>query len=281
MSLRVREWLSPNCDARPEGAAIDMIVLHYTGMPTAAAALARLRDRAARVSSHYVVEEDGAIWRLVPEAAQAWHAGDSFWRGRTALNDRSVGVEIVNPGHEHGYRDFPVLQLAAVCDLCLEILARHRVPARNVVGHSDIAPERKEDPGERLDWAGLARNGVGLWPEGVPDLGTGDPVRDAARLRDVRAALATIGYRVAPEGALDPALAAVLRAFQRHWRPEAVTGQADSGTLVRLLAVARMCAAHPHPSPLPQAGEGERKGPLPQAGAGERKPSPPWGERVR
>ena len=240
MSVRVRDLPSPNQDDRPDGMPIDTIVLHYTGMRSAGAAIDRLRDPAARVSAHYVVEEDGAIWRLVPEGRRAWHAGVSFWRGRTALNDRSVGIEIVNPGHEFGYRDFPVLQLAAVCDLCLEILARHPVPARNVVAHSDVAPDRKEDPGEKFDWAALAANGVGLWPEGVPDLGTGGAVRDAAALRDVRAALAAIGYRVAPEGPLDPALASVLRAFQRHWRGEAVTGQADAGTLARLLAVARL-----------------------------------------
>jgi N-acetylmuramoyl-L-alanine amidase len=220
-----------------------MIVLHYTGMRTAGEAVDRLRDPAARVSSHYVVEEDGKILRLVSEERRAWHAGVSYWRGRTGLNDHSVGIEIVNPGHEFGYRDFPVLQVAAICDLCLDIISRHPVPARNVVAHSDIAPDRKQDPGERFDWAGLAREGVGLWPEGAPDLGTGGAVRDAASLRDVRRALADIGYRVAPEGALDPALATVLRAFQRHWRPEAVTGQADAGTLVRLLALARLCAA--------------------------------------
>ena len=243
MSRGARDLPSPNQDDRPAGMPIDMIVLHYTGMRSAAAALDRLRDPAARVSAHYVVEEDGAVWRLVPEGRRAWHAGVSFWRGHTALNDRSVGIEMVNPGHEFGYRDFPVLQLAAVCDLCLELLARHPVPARNVVAHSDIAPERKEDPGERFDWAALAANGVGVWPDGVPDLGTGGAVRDAASLRDVRAALAAIGYRVAPEGVPDPALAAVLRAFQRHWRGEAVTGQADAGTLARLLAVARMVGA--------------------------------------
>ena len=243
MSRGARDLPSPNQDDRPAGMPIDMIVLHYTGMRSAAAALDRLRDPAARVSAHYVVEEDGAVWRLVPEGRRAWHAGVSFWRGHTALNDRSVGIEMVNPGHEFGYRDFPVLQLAAVCDLCLELLARHPVPARNVVAHSDIAPERKEDPGERFDWAALAANGVGVWPDGAPDLGTGGAVRDAASLRDVRAALAAIGYRVAPEGVPDPALAAVLRAFQRHWRGEAVTGQADAGTLARLLAVARMVGA--------------------------------------
>jgi N-acetylmuramoyl-L-alanine amidase len=242
--LRIRDLPSPNQDDRPAGTPIDMIVLHYTGMPTARAALDRLRDPAARVSAHYLVEEDGAAWRLVPEEKRAWHAGVSFWRGHTALNDRSIGIEIVNPGHEHGYRDFPVLQLAAVCDLCLELIGRHGIAARNIVAHSDVAPERKEDPGERFDWEGLARNGVGLWPQGVPDLGTGDAVRDAASLRDVRAALAAIGYRVEPHGALDPALSAVLRAFQRHWRPEAITGQADAGTLARLLAVARLIEAH-------------------------------------
>jgi N-acetylmuramoyl-L-alanine amidase len=221
---------------------VDVVVLHYTGMKTGAEAIARLRDPQARVSSHYVVEEDGKVFRLVPETRRAWHAGISYWRGHVALNDRSIGIEIVNPGHEHGYRDFPVMQMAAVCDLCLDIFSRHPVPARNVVAHSDVAPDRKEDPGEKFDWEGLARQGIGLWPSGAPDLGTGGAVRDAASLRDVRRALADIGYRVAAEGPLDPALSTVLRAFQRHWRPEAVTGQADAGTLVRLLAVARLCA---------------------------------------
>jgi N-acetylmuramoyl-L-alanine amidase len=226
---------SPNHDER--GGPVDMLILHYTGMQSAQAAIDRLRDPEAKVSSHYVVDEDGTVYRLVPEDRRAWHAGVSFWRGHSTLNGRSIGIEIVNPGHEWGYRDFPVLQMAAVCDLCLGILARHPIPARNVVGHSDVAPDRKEDPGERFDWAGLAENGVGLWPEDAPDLGTTGAIRDAVQLRPVRAALAEIGYRVTPEGGLDPALATVLRAFQRHWRPEAVTGQADDGTLVRLLAV--------------------------------------------
>jgi len=236
-----RERLSPNQDDRPAGSAIDILILHYTGMRTAREAIDRLRDPAAHVSSHYVVDEDGAVFRLVPEERRAFHAGISYWRGSTELNNRSIGIEIVNPGHEWGYREFPVLQVAAACDLCLSILARHPIPARNVVGHSDVAPDRKQDPGELFDWEQLAMNGVGLWPQGAPDLGTGGIVRDAASLRDVRRALADIGYRVAPEGALDPALSTVLRAFQRHWRPEAVTGQADAGTLARLLGVARLC----------------------------------------
>jgi N-acetylmuramoyl-L-alanine amidase len=219
---------------------VDMLILHYTGMQTARAAIDRLRDPLARVSSHYVVHEDGAVLRLVPEQRRAFHAGISYWRGHTALNDRSIGIEIVNPGHAWGYRDFPALQMTAVCNLCREILSRHPIPSRNVVAHSDVAPDRKEDPGERFDWHGLARDGVGLWPEGVADRGTGGVAGDAAGLRDVRRALAVIGYRVTPEGPLDEALKTVLRAFQRHWRPEAITGQADDGTRERVLAVARL-----------------------------------------
>ena len=225
--LDVRELLSPNQDNRPAGVPIDMLILHYTGMRTAGEAIDRLRDPIARVSSHYVVDEDGAIFRLVPEERRAFHAGVSHWRGHSDLNGRSIGIEIVNPGHEWGYRDFPALQMAAVCDLCLEILARHAIPARNVVAHSDVAPDRKEDPGEKFDWQGLAANGVGLWPKG-------DDVDPAA---DVRAALADIGYRV------DLDLPVVLRAFQRHWRQELITGEPDAGTLSRIGQVRRLARA--------------------------------------
>jgi N-acetylmuramoyl-L-alanine amidase len=240
VSLRIRELPSPNLDDRPADMPIDMLILHYTGMPSAREAIDRLRDPAARVSSHYVVDEDGAVLRLVPEEKRAWHAGISYWRGHDQLNGRSIGIEIVNPGHEWGYRHFPVLQLAAVCDLCLGILSRHPIPQRNVVAHSDVAPDRKEDPGEKFDWQALAQNGVGLWAEGVPDLGTDGAACDADAVRDVRASLADIGYRVAAEGALDLSLAAVVRAFQRHWRPEAITGEADAGTRARLTGVQRL-----------------------------------------
>jgi N-acetylmuramoyl-L-alanine amidase len=217
----IRELPSPNWDARPDDVPVDMLILHYTGMQSAQAALDRLRDSVARVSSHYVVDEDGTVWRLVAERRRAWHAGLSHWRGHTALNDRSVGIEIVNPGHEWGYRRFPALQMAAVCDLCLAILGRHPIPARNVVGHSDVTPDRKQDPGELFDWPGLAANGVGLWPE---------ITAENDRVDDVPGALRAIGYA-------DGELATVLRAFQRHWLPDAITGQADAATQARLHAV--------------------------------------------
>ena len=231
MSLRVRPLPSPNQDDRPPGALIDMLVLHYTGMPTAEAALARLCDPAARVSSHYVVEEDGTIWRLVDETRRAWHAGVSHWRGYAGLNDRSIGIEIVNPGHEWGYRPFPALQMAAVCELCLGVLKRHPIPPGNVVAHSDVAPDRKQDPGELFDWRGLAENGVGLWPTAA---GTGAAPGESVCPDDGFRALeilGEIGYRT------DLSLPTVLRAFQRRWRSESVTGEADRETLVRLSEV--------------------------------------------
>lgn len=230
MSLGIRELPSPNQDDRPAGAAIDTLVLHYTGMRSGAEAIARLRDPAARVSSHYAVEEDGAIIRLVPETRRAWHAGISHWRGAAALNDRSIGIEIVNPGHDWGYRPFPALQMAAVCDLCLEILARHPIPPINVVAHSDIAPDRKTDPGELFDWEGLAANGVGLWPPAAAATAAAPAGAEAALL-------GAIGYRT------DLPLPVLLAAFQRHWRPARVDGVADAETLARLAALAGMLDA--------------------------------------
>jgi N-acetylmuramoyl-L-alanine amidase len=222
---------SPNHDQRP--GVVDVLILHYTGMKTAQDAIDRLRDPEVRVSSHYVVDEDGAIYQLVEEDRRAWHAGISFWRGRTGLNDVSIGIEIVNPGHEWGYRPFPLVQIQSVTDLSHAILARHPIPARNVVAHSDVAPDRKQDPGELFPWHELAAAGIGLWPhrEGHE---TGPSEWDETT---VRSALSAIGY-----DASHADLAALLRAFQRHWRPDSVTGEADAGTVLRLDALVRMVA---------------------------------------
>jgi N-acetylmuramoyl-L-alanine amidase len=196
---------------------IDMVIFHTNDAPGAA---------------HYAIDRHGQTREITPESTVLDALGAGFWRGRSTLAPHCIAVAVSAP--------HPVLQLAAVVDLCLDLLSRHPIPPRNFVARNDAAPNA--EPLEGFDWEGLARNGIGLWPSGVPDLGTGGTVRDAASLRDVRAALAAIGYRVAPEGALDPALSLVLRAFQHHWRPEAITGQADAGTLARLLAVARLCA---------------------------------------
>lgn len=226
--------LSPNHDARPDGAPIDILVLHYTGMRTAGAALDRLCDPDAKVSAHWLVDEDGTTTALVPEDRRAWHAGVSFWRGHGSLNDRSIGIEIVNPGHEFDYRPFPDAQVEAVTALCQGILARHRIPARNVVAHSDIAPDRKQDPGELFPWARLAEAGIGLWPGAAPEEAAAlPPLSEGAAgpgVRTLRALLARIGYRIAAEGAFNPPLTHAVAAFQRHWAPHRVDGVADGET---------------------------------------------------
>lgn len=204
---------SPNYDSR-DGQAVDMLVLHYTGMKSAAEALARLRDPAAKVSAHYMVEENGTVHALVPEDMRAWHAGVSYWWGNTNINQRSIGIEIVNPGHEFGYRAFPSAQMEAVAVLCREILARHAIPPRNVVAHSDVAPTRKEDPGELFDWQWLAGQGVGLFSSSLE--GKNDTRH---RGRD-ESALAAYGYDIAD-------LPKAILAFQRHFRAADLSGKWD------------------------------------------------------
>ena len=233
----MKEQPSPNWDARPGDEPIDILVLHYTGMQSAEAAIGRLCDRQARVSSHYVVEEDGTIWRLVAEEHRAWHAGLSHWRGHEALNGRSIGIEIVNPGHEWGYRPFPPAQMAAVRDLCQGILARHPIPPRNVVAHSDIAPDRKDDPGELFDWPWLAHAGIGLWPDFADEPSEVEASAEERThlLRD----LALIGYPVPSAAAGEAAFAALFRAFQRHWRPRLVSGRPDAETVRRAALLVR------------------------------------------
>jgi len=216
---------SPNADARP--GPVRHLMLHYTGMQSAAAAVARLRDPAARVSSHYVVDEDGTVYALVEESRRAWHAGISAWRGVRQLNDSAIGIEIVNPGHEWGYRAFPQTQMQAVLALCQDILARHEIPARNVIGHSDAAPDRKQDPGELFDWRWLAQQGVGLWSDDFSPPG------------DLIADLGVIGY----DAGLDTAT--VISAFQRHFCPDELAGGPGQKTAGRAAALRRLVDGQP------------------------------------
>jgi N-acetylmuramoyl-L-alanine amidase len=230
---------SPNFNART--GPPDMILLHYTGMPTGEAALARLRDPAAKVSAHYLVEEDGRVFALVPEERRAWHAGVACWRGERDINGVSVGVEIVNPGHAFGYRDFPEPQVAAVIALLDDIRGRWTVPDARILAHSDVAPDRKEDPGERFPWKRLAEAGHGLWVEPPP--APGAPLKlgdEGPGVFALQAGLTRLGYDSAPSGAYDAATAAVVRAFQRHWRPSLVDGAADGETRARLIALLRL-----------------------------------------
>jgi N-acetylmuramoyl-L-alanine amidase len=225
--LPVRDRPSPNHAHRSEPARIDMLVLHYTGMTSAHAALERLCDPGARVSAHYVVEENGAVWRLVPETQRAYHAGRSCWEGESDLNAVSVGIEIVNPGHEWGYRPFPETQMLSVERLCLDLISRHPIPPHRILGHSDIAPDRKTDPGELFDWSRLARAGIGIWPPASPPQ-PGCAIDSLQSLADLTA----IGY-CAAAGSQTPALVA----FQRHFRPVCCDGRLDAETASRLSEV--------------------------------------------
>ncbi len=212
--MQVLPRTSPNHDARD--APVDMLVMHYTGMQSAAAALERLTDPAAKVSAHYTIDEDGTVYAHVPEARRAWHAGRSFWAGRRNVNSCSIGVELVNPGHEFGYRPFPQTQIAALIELSNGILARHAIVPSRVLGHSDVAPARKDDPGELFPWQGLAGEGIGVWPRAQPG---NAPATELARY----------GY--------DPEVTEAERilAFQRHFRPAKLDGVWD-GECAGLLA---------------------------------------------
>ena len=239
-----------NHEPRSEGAQVDMLVLHYTGMESPEAALDRLCDPAQKVSAHYMIDEDGSVFRLVPEERRAWHAGLACWRGDRDINDRSIGIELVNPGHDLGYRPFPEEQMAAVERLAREILDRRAIPPERVLGHSDVAPARKCDPGELFDWARLARAGIGLWP---PDFDTAEGrAREHARERrldpdatdpligEVQRGLARFGYEIQATGRLDEPARRVVAAFQRHFRPSRVDGLIDSETARRLEALLAM-----------------------------------------
>ena len=237
--MNIIEVPSPNFDTRT--APPSLLVLHYTGMQSGEAALERLRDPEAKVSSHYLVEEDGRVFRLVAEERRAWHAGVSFWRGRRNVNGESIGIEIVNPGHEWGYRPFPEAQIEAVIALVADIRTRWDIEDRDIIGHSDIAPDRKDDPGELFPWKRLAEAGHGLWAEWPP--APGAPIgegEEGAAVFALQAGLTRLGFDLPPSGRFDDATTVAVRAFQRHWRPERVDGIADGETRARLIALLRI-----------------------------------------
>jgi N-acetylmuramoyl-L-alanine amidase len=243
--MTIRSRPSPNHGPRPSPGRIDLLILHYTGMESAEAALARLCDPAAEVSAHYLVDEDGTAWQLVDESRRAWHAGQAFWAGATNINDRSIGIELANPGHEHGHRPFPEAQIAALETLCRDILARHSIAPERVLGHSDIAPERKTDPGELFPWERLAAAGIGLWPDFAPDLVGARGLGGADDILAAQRSLARIGYDARPSGRLDGATRAILTAFQRHWRPASCSGALDAETAQRIALRAGTAAPPP------------------------------------
>ena len=213
---------SPNWDER--ALPVSMVVLHYTGMPDAVGALERMCDPAAKVSAHYMIDEDGSVTRMVLEGKRAWHAGRSYWRGITDVNSASLGIELVNPGHEWGYRSFPETQMESLIPLLADIIKRHAIPRANIVGHSDVAPARKQDPGELFEWDLLARYRLAL-PR--PQLRIPSPYANDGAFY---LALERFGYDIAD------ALAAV-RAFQRRWRPETIDGVIDGECSAILFAL--------------------------------------------
>lgn len=232
---------SPNFGERRNGRKPDMLILHYTGMETAQAALDWLCVKESQVSSHYFVDEAGLVTQMVPEAARAWHAGESHWKGETDTNSASIGIEIAHPGHQAGMPEYPDAQIRAVIILCKDIIARNAIAAERVLAHSDIAPMRKQDPGERFPWGRLYAEGIGHWVEPLPVSGgrffhQGDAGQPVEALQTM---LALYGYGLEVDGVYNASTTAVVRAFQRHFRPERVDGIADAstiGTLHKLLS---------------------------------------------
>lgn len=235
---------SPNFNRRRR--PLDAVVLHYTGMASAEAALARLRDPAAEVSCHYLIFEDGQIRQLVPEHERAWHAGRSYWAGETDMNSASIGIELANGGVDFGTPPFAEAQIAATIALLGDILARRRIPAGRILAHSDIAPFRKADPGEAFPWARLAKAGIGHYVAPVPcedaasDFAMSPGLRPGAtgaEVEELQHRLMRYGYEIAVTGRYDDATEVVVRAFQRHFRPARVDGMADVSTRATLAAL--------------------------------------------
>lgn len=230
---------SPNHGERKDGCAPSMLVLHYTGMETAAGALHQLCNPLAQVSSHYLVLEDGRVLQLVPENRRAWHAGAGCWQGERDMNSASIGIEIVNPGHDHGYPDFPAEQIEVVVALCKDIVDRWKIRADRVIAHSDMAPLRKKDPGEKFPWQKLAAAGVGHYvtAHAIADGRFFQRGEEGQPIEALQAMFGLYGYDLPITGVFDPLTEGVVTAFQRHFRPERVDGIADRSTIETLRAL--------------------------------------------
>ncbi len=236
------DFTSPNWNRRPSGSVIDTVILHYTGMKTGLEALHRLCDPAAEVSAHYLIEEDGRVFQLVAEENRAWHAGISSWQGRENINHTSIGIELVNPGHEFGYQPFPKEQIDSLLELLAGIKARYRIPTARFLGHSDIAPDRKSDPGPLFPWQYLADHGYGIFSakEAFDQTLIPRNPTETAAFDKLNKQLVIVGYPKKNCATIDGSAAQALAAFQAHWRPAAVTGTFDIGTAVVLNDIAEM-----------------------------------------
>jgi N-acetylmuramoyl-L-alanine amidase len=230
---------SPNHGERRGFRRPEYVVLHYTGMPTAEAAIALLREPASEVSSHYVIDERGKVFQLAPESRRAWHAGVSYWRGVADMNSASIGIEICNAGHDGGLPEFPDRQIEAVIALCLDLSARYAIRPERFLAHSDIAPSRKRDPGERFPWAQLGQAKVGHWvepepPSEIPIYARG---QEGPNVRGLQSLLSLYGYDADASGVYDAKTQIVVAAFQRHFRQSKVDGLADASTIGVLRAL--------------------------------------------
>lgn len=229
---------SPNIESRFNNLLPNLLILHYTGLESFSRSLEILSRPDCKVSCHYVVDVDGRIVQMVSEAMRAWHAGVSCWKGETDINSLSIGIEIQNPGHSLGYPDFPFEQMNSVIALCKDIMARHSIKPHNVLAHSDIAPSRKIDPGEKFDWQRLAGEGIGLWvspaPIDIVDDTGGSLFYDPENVNEVRFLLSQMGYCIQPTGPFNEELGFVLRAFQLHFRQDLINSRPDLSTLLTL-----------------------------------------------
>lgn len=240
-----------NFEPRRERCSPTILLLHYTGVETARKAIEWLTCSESRVSCHYAIDEDGRITQMVREDLRAWHAGEAVWDGESDINSASIGIEIHNPGHELGYPDFPEPQLAAVEELCRDIVRRHRIRPERVLAHSDVAPTRKKDPGEKFPWARLARAGIGHWvePQPVIEAEAGMGIGVAGPLvADVQLLLRKYGYGIEPTGVVDGRTEFVVTAFQRHFRPARVDGRIDQSTISTLERLVAALPAATRPS---------------------------------